>query len=94
MNTEIFDNLIEVKEPVKATDLPDFSYLYIMVLPEKKEGRGKKVYNAIALVKNADGIVETDVTFGPKEYTSFEKSPYQMVRNGVLVPLKSAITVL
>ena len=88
MNTEIFDNLIEVKEPVKATDLPNFTYMYLTTLPEKKEGRGKKVYVTKAIVKEESGINEIEITFGAKEYASFEKSNYQMVRNGELVPLK------
>lgn len=89
MNTEIFENLIEIKEPVKVTDLPQYAYIYLEALPEKKEGRGKKVYTVKALVKSETGIAETDIIIGAKEYTSFEKSNYQMVRDGDLVPLKS-----
>lgn len=90
MNTEIFNGLVEIKEPVKATDLPQYTYIYLEALPEKKEGRGKKVYTVNALVKSETGIAETVITFGAKEYTSFEKSNYQMVRDGALVPLKSS----
>ena len=89
MDTEIFENLTEIKEPVKATDLPNYSYIYVAVVPDKKEGRGKKVYTVKALVKSETGITETDITFGAKEYASFEKSNYQLVRGGELVPLKN-----
>ena len=89
MDTEIFENLTEIKEPVKATDLPNHSYIYLEVFPEKKEGRGKKVYIVNALVKDETGINETVITFGAKEYASFEKSNYQKVRDGELVPLKT-----